>query len=91
MKIEFVDMFDDKAVSLRNKPGNTKPGGGNPKPGGGTQTGPDGKTAPRCDVKAKNTKPKSRTGARDSLQSSRQRKGKMSQLESTIFFLIFLA
>ena len=78
MKIEFADIFDDKTASLRNKPGggNNKPGGGNNNPGGGTQTGPNGKRAPICDVKAKSTKQNPRSGTRDSLPSNRKGKGK---------------
>ena len=85
MKIEFADIFDDKPASLREKPGggnnkpdggNNKPGGGNNKPGGGTQTGPNGKSVPRCDVKAKSTRKNPRSGTRDSLPSNRKGKGK---------------
>ena len=78
MKIEFADIFDDKTASLRKKPGggNNKPDGGNNKPGGGTQTGPNGKNAPRCDVKAKSTRQNPRSGTRDSLPSNRKGKGK---------------
>ena len=78
MKIEFADIFDDKTASLRKRPGggNNKPDGGNNKPGGGTQTGPNGKRVPTCDVKAKSTRQNPRSGTRDSLPSNRKGKGK---------------